>query len=205
MPILWNVDEVHRISELLQGAPESPRGPVTRPEAIRMLAPDIAAMRSKGYSLAQVAAILTEHGLAVTEAILKVYLRRAQGATSKPKKARGPARPKNPEVRSENRRLGSATRSENAAANAPTKGLANELAHHGIEIVAREEPGGAHPEEGGRRRNVAQSGTPSAPAASPIVTTMGLRRDGRSNAGGDGPSHPISRGTFVPREDTDDL
>jgi hypothetical protein len=205
MPILWNIDEIHRIGQLLQRAPESPRGQVTRPEAIRMLAPDIAAMRSKGYSLAQVAAMLAEHGLAVTEAVLKVYLRRAQHATFKPKRARGAARPKHREADSGNRLLGSATRSGNTAANTPAKDLANELARHGTEVVAREEPCGVHPEEGGRRGNVVQPGTPLAPDASPTVTNTARRRDGRSDAGDAGPSRSNASGTFVPREDTDDL
>jgi hypothetical protein len=211
MPILWNVDEIHRIRKVLQEAPESPNGQVTRPEAIRMLAPDIAAMRSKGYSLTHVAAMLAEQGLAVTEPVLKVYLRRAKRPTSRRLKAKKPpsaARAEPPEVRSQHRLVCTATRLENAAANTTQNAPRKERApRHGNEATVAEEPGGVEPEAGGRTREGGHPRTPSTPSGSPSTTPAAPRRDTRSNvdAGAGSASRSTWSGTFVPREDTEDL
>jgi hypothetical protein len=74
-----NLEQVQRIRQMLQEAPPSTSKEVSRREAIRLLATDIAAMRSKGYSMAQIAAMLVENGLSVSAGVLKGYLRDARG------------------------------------------------------------------------------------------------------------------------------
>lgn len=69
---------------------------VSKQQAIRLLARDIARLQRKGYTLEQVAAVLSERGVDINAATLKSYLRRtkrrprrgAQGAaTATPRSA----------------------------------------------------------------------------------------------------------------------
>jgi hypothetical protein len=78
---------------------------------------------------------------------------------------------------------------------------------HGYEIAMAEEPGGVDPGPGGRTRGGGHPRTPSTPSASPSTTPAASRRDTRSNvdAGAGGSSRSTWSGTFVPREDTEDL
>jgi hypothetical protein len=177
-------------------------------------------MRSRGYSLAEVAALLGEQGLAVTEAVLKVYLRRARqrtSHTSTPKKPRSAARADHPEAGAGNRPVGGSADRTNllslnasplghAASNAPEKDLGTEpSARHGNEAATHKGPGGTDPEEGGKTTNVAYPGTPSVPAAPPIDRSAALSKDARSNTGADGSLPSTLSGRFVPRVDTEDL
>jgi len=90
---------IDKIQRELQDAPECPVEEVSKVRAVRLLAPQICAMQSKGYSLVAIAAMLSERGLAVTAPALKSYLnvakedtgvgskklqRRSRGSTPKP-------------------------------------------------------------------------------------------------------------------------
>jgi hypothetical protein len=159
--------------------------------------------------MAQVAAMLAEQGLAVTEAVLKVYLRRARqptSRTSKPKKPRSAGRAEHAGVGSENRPVRASTPLGNAASSAREKDMGTEqAARGGNEAATHQGRGGTELEEGGRKGNVAYPGTPSAPAAPPIAARAALRKDAGSNSGADGSVRSTSSGRFVPREDTEDL
>src|SRR5258708_4782391 len=51
---------------------------LSKQQAIRALAPQIHALRSKGYSWTAVAAMLSGHGVPVSVAALRTYLRRVR-------------------------------------------------------------------------------------------------------------------------------
>jgi len=51
---------------------------LSKQQAIRTLSPQIFALRSKGYSWTAVAAMLSEHGVPVSVAALRTYLRRVR-------------------------------------------------------------------------------------------------------------------------------
>ncbi len=71
------VSDIDKLEELLDLAPAHRDMVVSKRQAIGRLAPKLYAMRAKGYSWNAVALWLTEHGLAVTAALLNGYLRRA--------------------------------------------------------------------------------------------------------------------------------
>jgi hypothetical protein len=60
---------------------------LSKQQAIRTLSPQIFALRSKGYSWTAVAAMLSEHGVPVSVAALRTYLRRVreEAANEKPR------------------------------------------------------------------------------------------------------------------------
>jgi hypothetical protein len=65
---------IDQIQRELQNAPECPVAEISKVRAVRLLAPQIHSMQSKGYSLVAIAAMLTDKGLAVTASALKSYL-----------------------------------------------------------------------------------------------------------------------------------
>jgi hypothetical protein len=71
---------IEQIQRELQDAPECPVEEVSKVRAVKLLAPQICAMQSKGYSLVAIAAMLSDKGLAVTAAALKSYLNVAKEA-----------------------------------------------------------------------------------------------------------------------------
>jgi hypothetical protein len=54
---------------------------LSKQQAIRALSPQIVSLRSKGYSWTAVAAMLSEHGVPVSVAALRTYLRRVREET----------------------------------------------------------------------------------------------------------------------------
>jgi len=56
-------DRNRKIQRELQDAPECPVEEVSKIRAVRLLAPQICAMQSKGYSLAAIAAMLSDKAL----------------------------------------------------------------------------------------------------------------------------------------------
>jgi hypothetical protein len=88
------VSDLEKLEELLDQTPTHRNTVVSKREAIGRLAPKLHAMRSKGYSWSAVAAWLTEHGLAVSTAVLSGYMRHAPdrnaGATTRHRKANRP-------------------------------------------------------------------------------------------------------------------
>jgi hypothetical protein len=71
----------HAVPQLQQSLDEIPPCPSTelsKQQMIDALSPQIFALRSKGYSWAAVAAMLSERGLPVSVAALRTYLRRVR-------------------------------------------------------------------------------------------------------------------------------
>ncbi len=70
---------------------------VSKQEAIKLLARDITGLQRKGYSLDQVAALLSERGIPINTGTLKSYMRRTKrkrsrdGAKAKPSTAKAAA------------------------------------------------------------------------------------------------------------------
>ncbi len=66
----------------LPAAPAAPPRAATKMEAVVALAPELVALREKGWGLQALAALMTESGFAISPGTLKNYLQRA-GATRK--------------------------------------------------------------------------------------------------------------------------
>ena len=86
------LEQVEKISAELKALPpvENQQRQVSRQEAVKRLAKDIAELQKRGYTLEQVAAVLQEKGLEMGVTTLKSCLRRARPA----KKIETPARPR---------------------------------------------------------------------------------------------------------------
>jgi hypothetical protein len=72
------VAEIERIRGTIQMVPEHQTEEVTMADAVRMLSPEIEAMKAKGYGLSAIAAHLSDNGLALTTKTLKAYLGEAR-------------------------------------------------------------------------------------------------------------------------------
>jgi hypothetical protein len=81
------LDSIETLQKTLEALPEHRQEEVTKVQAIRMLAPQIHAMQSKGYNLASIAAVLSERGIAVSAGALKSYLSHSRGGEDR--KTRG--------------------------------------------------------------------------------------------------------------------
>jgi hypothetical protein len=68
------VVSIEELQRSLDALPEHRDEEVTKTQAIRMLAPQIHAMQSKGYTMSAIAAMLSDRGIAVTAVALKSYL-----------------------------------------------------------------------------------------------------------------------------------
>jgi hypothetical protein len=77
------VTEVQRIRSELAKLPEYSSEEVSRGEAVARLAPEIKALRKKGYSLAGIAGLLTGVGLPISVAALKRHFAKATGKTKR--------------------------------------------------------------------------------------------------------------------------
>jgi hypothetical protein len=79
----------------LEEAPHCDPTEVSKAEALRLLLPQIQVMQSKGYSLAHIAAVLSNRGIAVTDHGLKNHLYRLRSSqnaqTSKKRPQASPA------------------------------------------------------------------------------------------------------------------
>jgi hypothetical protein len=64
------------LKQQLRDAPEYVANEVNMIRAIQMLAPNIRAMRAKGYSMDHVAQTFTSHGIPIAATTLKSYLSR---------------------------------------------------------------------------------------------------------------------------------
>ncbi len=86
------LDAIERIKKTLETLPQHHDEELTKKQAIRMLLPDIEAIRAKGYGLPAIAGFLSEQGIPITVAYLKTVLcpRRqdAEGAKSPGRKKR---------------------------------------------------------------------------------------------------------------------
>lgn len=64
----------------------------SKQDAIRMLSKEIEAMRLKGYTMESIAQVMSSHGIAITSATLKNYMRRALKGASKSTSKKTPQR-----------------------------------------------------------------------------------------------------------------
>jgi hypothetical protein len=71
-------EKVRQLQQSLDAVAPYQGTELSKQQAIRMLSPQILALRSKGYSWTAVAAMLSEHGVPVSVAALRTYLRRVR-------------------------------------------------------------------------------------------------------------------------------
>ena len=86
------LEQVEQISAKLKELPavENKKRPVSKQEAIKLLARDIKAMQARGYTLEQVSDLLKQLGVSLATPTLRSYLRRSGGGTSPKKKPTTP-------------------------------------------------------------------------------------------------------------------
>jgi hypothetical protein len=86
------LDAIERIKKTLETLPQHHDEELTKKQAVRMLLPDIEAIRAKGYGLPAIAGFLSDHGIPITVAYLKTVLcpsrQDAEGAKSSKRKRR---------------------------------------------------------------------------------------------------------------------
>jgi hypothetical protein len=70
------ISAIHQLQRQLQDAPAYTANEVSMVRAIQLLAPDIRAMKAKGYTMDQVAKMLTSSGIPINGTTLKSYLSR---------------------------------------------------------------------------------------------------------------------------------
>jgi hypothetical protein len=70
------ISAIQKLQKQLQDAPEYAAKEVSMVRAIQLLAPDIHAMKAKGYTMSQVAQMLTSQGIPIAGTTLKSYLSR---------------------------------------------------------------------------------------------------------------------------------
>jgi hypothetical protein len=75
-----SLSELHNIARSLDALPPHPDTSVSKQKAIALLAPELHAMRSKGYSWSAIATLLTNNGVPVSAVALQSYLWRARVA-----------------------------------------------------------------------------------------------------------------------------
>jgi hypothetical protein len=71
-------ETVRKLQQSLDDVAPHQATELSKQQAIGMLSPQIVALRSKGYSWTAVAAMLSEHGVPVSVAALRTYLRRVR-------------------------------------------------------------------------------------------------------------------------------
>jgi hypothetical protein len=71
-------DTVRQLQQSLDAVAPYQETELSKQQAIRTLSPQIFALRSKGYSWTAVASMLSEHGVPVSVAALRTYLRRVR-------------------------------------------------------------------------------------------------------------------------------
>jgi hypothetical protein len=86
------LEQVEQISVKMKALPavENKKRPVSKQEAIKLLARDIKAMQARGYTLEQVSELLKQLGVSLATPTLRSYLRRSGGGTSPKKKPTSP-------------------------------------------------------------------------------------------------------------------
>jgi hypothetical protein len=86
------------IQRLLEDSPARESSEVSKVQALRLLAPQILLMQSKGYSAAHIAGLLSERGVVVTAATLKSHLSRFKTAEAQEALRAKPAKRTNRET-----------------------------------------------------------------------------------------------------------
>ncbi|ENH0768222.1 hypothetical protein ABVY06_004626 [Escherichia coli] len=85
------VEQVEQISARLKELPavENKKRPISKQEAIKLLARDIKSLQARGYSLEQVSEQLKQLGVSLATPTLRSYLKRAGSGTATRKKGSG--------------------------------------------------------------------------------------------------------------------
>lgn len=85
--------DVQVLSEKLREAPDLPaeKKTLTKKEAILELKPAIEQLRARGYSVEQIASLLTQNGMAISFGSLRQYLAERQGGSRRKKKGSAPS------------------------------------------------------------------------------------------------------------------
>jgi selenophosphate synthase len=171
---------IHQLQKRLQDAPEYTANEVSMIRAIQLLAPDIRAMKTRGYTMNQVAQMLTSSGIPIAATTLKSYLNRFTIE---------------PIVKSLRRRRGDAT--YDRVPIGPTR-EPNEKQAGNFSVNAPESRSGAA--RGSLRvdNRTRPAPSPVRAAASPTVPAKGPTAAAVEN------QHP-GYGSFMPREDTKDI
>ncbi len=88
------IEKVEAIAAKLRAMPpvENKKREVSKQESIKLLTAEIAAMRERGYTLEQIAALLTEDDLQIGVPTLKSYLQRAASTSKNGSKQRSTKR-----------------------------------------------------------------------------------------------------------------
>jgi hypothetical protein len=72
----YRKDDIERLIASLAGLPAVANVEVNKQEAVRLLAPTIKELQGRGYSVARIAALVSEHGVMITTTTLRSYLHR---------------------------------------------------------------------------------------------------------------------------------
>jgi hypothetical protein len=168
--------DIERLRRTMQTVPEHQTEEVTMAEAVRMLSPEIEAMKAKGYSLSAIAAHLSDNGLALTMKTLKAYVGEARA---------GGVRKKRSKPKAHRPAIG-------AAAITPTT-----EAKAGV-VAGGASAGAKHPARV-NTKTAPRVTAPSTATATPATQrgTMGTTRPDDEAA--------MQRSAFVPKEDTRDI
>jgi hypothetical protein len=75
-------ETVHKLQQSLDDVAPYQASELSKQQAIRALSPQILSLRGKGYSWTAVATMLSEHGVPVSVAALRTYLRRVREAAA---------------------------------------------------------------------------------------------------------------------------
>jgi hypothetical protein len=174
------ISAIHQLQKQLQDAPEYTASEVSMVRAIQLLAPDIRAIQARGYTMDQIAQMLTSSGIPIAATTLKSYLNRfTMAPVVKPlRKHRRDA--------THNRVTIGAIREHNEqspgnfSAHAPASRAATSAGSSRVDFEPRPTPSAA-------RAAVSATGPSNGPTLGPV--------------GNHGPRH----GSFKPREDTNDI
>jgi hypothetical protein len=87
-----NIETVEQIRARMKELPpvENKKRQVSKQEAVKLLAKDIKAMQSRGYTLEQVSEQLKEFGVLLATPTLRSYLKRSGGGKSPKKQSTAP-------------------------------------------------------------------------------------------------------------------
>jgi hypothetical protein len=90
------IETIENLQESLKSLPavEVKKREVSKPEAVQMLAAQVAELHAKGYTIEMIAEIFTTSGLEIKPQTLKSYLTRAKGQKGQKKRvSKAPAKP----------------------------------------------------------------------------------------------------------------
>ncbi|WP_137808374.1 hypothetical protein [Pseudomonas sp. G(2018)] len=90
------IETIENLQESLKSLPvvEVKKREVSKPEAVQMLAAQVAELQEKGYTIEMIAEIFTARGLEIKPQTLKSYLTRAKGQKGQKKRgSKAPAKP----------------------------------------------------------------------------------------------------------------